>query len=72
MIQELTALRDSVDHIKSIISMQQRHARVGGAIESVSVPQLVDEALRLHARGFERVGARIEREQAEYAARMGG
>ncbi|HLL01206.1 MAG TPA: ATP-binding protein [Myxococcaceae bacterium] len=65
MIQELMALQDNVDHVKSIISMQQRHARVGGAIESVSVPQLVDEALRLHARGFEQVGARIERDYSE-------
>ncbi|HEX8703974.1 MAG TPA: ATP-binding protein [Myxococcaceae bacterium] len=65
MLQELRSLRDSVEHVRIIVRMQQKHARVGGAIESVSVPQLVDEALRLHAGSFERVGIHIEREYAQ-------
>jgi PAS domain S-box-containing protein len=65
MLQEMRALRDSVDHIKSIVSMQQRHARAAGTVEQLSVPTLVDEALRLHATSFERLGIHIECDYAD-------
>jgi PAS domain S-box-containing protein len=64
MLKEMLALNDSVDHIKSIVTMQQKHARTGGTIEKLAVPQLIDEALRLHAVSFERLGITIEREYA--------
>ena len=41
-------------------------------VEEVAVPQLIDEALRLHAVSFERLGIRIERDYAERAARLRG
>jgi signal transduction histidine kinase len=66
MLRELRALSDSVEHVKTIVSMQQKHARVGGAIEPVPLPQLIDESLRLHASSFERAGIRIEREYTEF------
>jgi PAS domain S-box-containing protein len=62
VIQEMRALSESVEHIKSIVSMQQKHARAGGTVEELAVPQLIDEALRLHAVSFERLGIHIERE----------
>ncbi|HEX5750317.1 MAG TPA: ATP-binding protein [Archangium sp.] len=65
MLKEMESLGHSVEHIKSIVSMQQRHARSAGAVEQVAVPQLIDEALRLHAISFERLAIRIEREYAE-------
>jgi len=65
MLQEMRMLRDSVDHIESIVSMQQKHARAAGALESIHVPHLIDEALRLHAVSFERQGIVIEREYAQ-------
>jgi C4-dicarboxylate-specific signal transduction histidine kinase len=68
ILKEMGALRASVDHIKSIISMQQRHARAGGPLEEVPVPKLIDEALRLHAISFERLGISIERDYAEVPA----
>jgi PAS domain S-box-containing protein len=64
MSREVLALSESVDHIKSIVSMQQKHARTGGTTEQLSVPQLIDEALRLHAVSFERLGITIERDYA--------
>ncbi|WNG36971.1 PAS domain S-box protein [Archangium violaceum] len=60
MIQEMHALGESLEHIKSIVSMQQKHARAAGAVEQISVPQLITEALRLHAVSFERLGIRVE------------
>ncbi|WP_224366005.1 two-component system sensor histidine kinase NtrB [Hyalangium versicolor] len=64
VLEEMSSLTGSVDHIKSIVSMQQKHARAAGAVEEVAVPQLIDEALRLHAVSFERQGIRIERDYA--------
>jgi signal transduction histidine kinase len=62
LLEEMHSLSASVDHIKSVISMQQKHARVAGAVEEVYLPQLIDEALRLHSVSFERLGIRIERD----------
>ncbi|WP_224245879.1 ATP-binding protein [Hyalangium gracile] len=65
LLQEMHSLSTSVDHIKSIVSMQQKHARIAGAVEEVPVPQLIDEALRLHASSFERLNIQIERDYAD-------
>jgi PAS domain S-box-containing protein len=65
LLKEVRALSESVDHIKSIVSMQQKHARAAGTVDQVPVPQLIDEALRLHAVAFDRLGIRIEREYDE-------
>ncbi|QRO02560.1 PAS domain S-box protein [Archangium violaceum] len=65
MLKEMQSLTQSVEHIKSIVSMQQKHARTAGAVEQVAVPQLIDEALRLHAISFERLAIRIVRNYAD-------
>ena len=64
LVKEMRALSASVEHIKSIISMQQKHARVAGTVEEVYLPLLIDEALRLHAVSYERLGIHIERDYA--------
>ncbi|HZI06380.1 MAG TPA: ATP-binding protein [Archangium sp.] len=64
LLQEMHALGESVEHINSIIAMQQMHARAAGVVEQVAVPQLIDEALRLIAGSFERQGIHIERDYA--------
>ncbi|ATB31015.1 sensor histidine kinase [Melittangium boletus] len=63
--KEVGSLTESVEHIKSIVSMQQQHARAAGVVERLPVPQLIEEALRLHAVSFERHGIRILREYAD-------
>ncbi len=65
MLKEMRSLGDSIEHIKSIVRMQQKHARAAGAMEQVTVPQLIDEALRLHAVSFERLGINIQRDYEE-------
>ncbi|WP_257459821.1 two-component system sensor histidine kinase NtrB [Archangium lipolyticum] len=67
MSQEVRSLSQSIEHIKSIIGMQQKNARVAGSQEQLSIPQLIDEALRLHAISFERLGIAIERDYAQVA-----
>jgi PAS domain S-box-containing protein len=65
LAKEVQALTTNVDHIKAIISMQQQQARAVGTIEQLQVPQLIDEALRLHAISLERLGISVQREYAE-------
>ena len=64
LLQEMRSLSEGVDHIKSIVSMQQRHASSAGVREQVAMPVLIDEALRLHAASFEELGIRVERDYA--------
>ena len=62
MLLELQSLKKNVDHIKSVVSMQQQHARFAGVLERVEVPGLLDDAMRLHAVSFERLGIQMRRE----------
>ncbi|HEX5753920.1 MAG TPA: ATP-binding protein [Archangium sp.] len=65
LVKEMSSLNEAVEHLKSIVNMQQKHARTVGTVEQVAVPRLIDEALRLHAVSFERLGIRLERDYAE-------
>ncbi|WP_257455463.1 ATP-binding protein [Archangium lipolyticum] len=65
LLREVSDLSESVDHIKSIVCMQQKHARAAGVVERLPVPQLIEEALRLQAGSFESEGIRIERDYAD-------
>jgi PAS domain S-box-containing protein len=65
MSQEVLSLIASVDHIRSIVTVQQQHARTVGALEEFHVPQLIDEALRLDAISLDHLGITIVREYAE-------
>jgi PAS domain S-box-containing protein len=65
LMKEMSSLNEAVDHLKAIVSMQQRYARTESAVEQVAVPRLIDEALRLNAVSFERLGIRLERDYAE-------
>jgi two-component system, LuxR family, sensor kinase FixL len=62
VMAEVRTLCESVDHIKAVVCMQQRHARSSEMRELLPVPELLDDALRLHAISFERVGIQVRRE----------
>ncbi len=65
LLAETRALNQSVEHIKAVVSMQQSQARSSGMLEQISVPQLLDDALRLHTLSFGRLGIQV---RTEYAA----
>jgi two-component system sensor kinase FixL len=67
LLTEMRELLRNVEHIRAVVSMQQENARVVGRVELVPVPELLDDALRLHQDAFERLGIRIHREYAEVA-----
>ncbi len=62
MLQELTALRANLEHIKDIVTMQQSYARLGGVAEPVDAVDLVEDSLRLNYDHFARRGMTLRRE----------
>ena len=65
LLGEVGTLQKSLEHIKSVVSMQQEHARFSGVVERLELVGLLDDALRLHAVAFERLGIRVRREYAD-------
>jgi PAS domain S-box-containing protein len=64
MLEELQSLSQNVEHIKTVVGMQQEHARFVSMVESVALPELLDDALRLNATSFDRLGIQVRREYA--------
>lgn len=62
MLRELDALTQSVEHVKTIIAMQQNFAKVTGIHETLAVVDVVEDALRLNAISFTRREIRVKRE----------
>jgi signal transduction histidine kinase len=62
MLKELDSLGQSVEHVKTIIAMQQNYAKVTGIHETMSVVDVVEDALRLNAISFTRHEIRVRRE----------
>ena len=65
LMTETQTLHQSVDHIKAVVSMQQSYARGSGMLEQVPVPRLLNDAMRLHAVSFERLGIQVHTEYAQ-------
>lgn len=61
-LRELTSLREKIDHIKEIVSMQQGYARISGVVEPVSLDQLIEDALKLNAGALARHSVKVERQ----------
>ncbi|HYP16850.1 MAG TPA: ATP-binding protein, partial [Opitutus sp.] len=62
VVAELGTLRKNIDHIKSIVAMQQSFAKVSGVTETVPLAGLVDEAIRMNASSFSRHEVAIARD----------
>jgi signal transduction histidine kinase len=53
-LAELDSLSKNIEHIKDIVAVQQSYASPVGLAEPVQVIDLVEDALRMNARGLER------------------
>jgi signal transduction histidine kinase len=60
-LRELEALAKHIGHIKNIIAMQQRYAKVSGILEQVPVEELVEDGLQINAEALARHGVTLER-----------
>ena len=67
-LDELTLLRDNLEHIKDTVTMQQSYAKLCGVTETVEVVDLVEDSLRLNAGAFARHGVTLRREFADVPA----
>src|SRR6185437_3986526 len=62
VIAEIDGLRKNIEHINGIIAMQQSCARVLGVIETISAPDLIEEALRIDLDSLVRHGIAVIRD----------
>lgn len=65
VLAEVESLRQNIDHIKDIVSMQQDYARVSGVAEVILVTDLVEDSLRMNSAALARHGVTVEREYQE-------
>ena len=49
ILTEINSLSDNIEHIKTIVSVQQSHANVAGLVETVSLPEIVADAVQLQS-----------------------
>ena len=61
-LQELESLQSNVEHIKEIVSMQQRYAKLSGVAETIDTTRLVEESLRINTSAFERHSITVVRD----------
>jgi signal transduction histidine kinase len=64
-LEELESLRKNIDHIKEIVSMQQSYSKLVGVPETLGVPSLVEDALRMTSGAFTRHGVTLQRNYEE-------
>ena len=65
LLKELELLTKNIEHIKEIVAMQQNYARVSGVIESLSIRNLVEDALQMHTAALARHGILVVRDYQE-------
>ncbi len=65
MMGELGELTKNIEHIKKIVSTQQSHAGAFGVVETVSIAEVIDDALTVNATSFERYGIEMIREYTD-------
>ena len=59
MLEEVSALGRSIEHIQHIVSAQQQYARGGLVVEVIDLPDLVQDALRINQIALERHGVQV-------------
>jgi signal transduction histidine kinase len=56
------SLTESLQHIKEIVAMQQNYAKVAGVLETVSLAEVLEDALRMHHEALARHQIKVVRE----------
>ena len=64
ILHEVKTLAGNIQHIREIVAMQQSHARSLGLVETLSVVDLVEDALRLNVGALDRHNIKLVREYA--------
>jgi C4-dicarboxylate-specific signal transduction histidine kinase len=64
LLKEIESLGKNIDHIKLIVAAQQNYARIFGVAESVYLPDLVEDALRMNEESLARHQVQVVRDYA--------
>jgi PAS domain S-box-containing protein len=64
LLAEVRCLATNIEHIKTIVAMQQTYARRIGVAESVKPRELVEDALRINSSSLARQHVQVRREYA--------
>jgi signal transduction histidine kinase len=67
LARETQELRANIEHIRHIVEMQQRYAKLGGVAEKVRPAEIMDDALRINATALARHGVEVAKEYSEAA-----
>jgi PAS domain S-box-containing protein len=62
MLEEISSLRQNVEHVKEIIAMQQSYARVSGVFENIKVTDLLEDSLRMNEGSLARHDVKVVRD----------
>jgi signal transduction histidine kinase len=62
LLEKVKSITDNIQHIKEIVATQQSYARIGGALEEISLREIVEDSLRMHSEALARHGIDILRE----------
>ncbi len=62
VLEEVELLDRNIDHISQIVSLQQSYGNVGGVEETVSIKDLVEDALRMNTIAMSRHQIEVRRE----------
>lgn len=65
VLQELASLQKNIDHIKDIVSMQQNYAKLSGVTETIALPELLEDSLRMNAGALTRHSVAVKRDYQE-------
>jgi C4-dicarboxylate-specific signal transduction histidine kinase len=65
VLDELASVNRHVDHIKTIVAMQQSYARPSGVQETVEIGPLVDDALHMGESSFAKHGIEVVKDYAD-------
>src|SRR6185437_753002 len=65
VLGELETLATHIDHIKEIVATQQDYAKVSALVEMVSVPKLIEDALRMVEASLDRHHVDVAREMED-------
>ncbi len=62
VLKELQSLSANIEHIKEIVAMQQNYSKMCGVLESVSVDELIEDAVRMNNAALVRHEVKVVRE----------
>ena len=61
-VDELNSLHSNIEHIKTIVSMQQGYSRSGGTETVVGIAELIEQSIRINESSLQKAKIEIVRE----------